>query len=209
VALARALVTEPDLLLLDEPLSALDVSTRNEMRRDLHRHLAEFPGPRLVITHDPVEAFLLADVVHIIENGVVTQAGTADQIRLRPKTPYAADLAGSNLLFGRASGGVARVGSHEIHLADHDLTGDVLLTIRPSSISLHRRPPEGSPRNTWETTIELMEDLGERTRLRTGEPLALTAEVTAEAATALGLAPGERVWLAIKATEIGVESGDG
>lgn len=209
VALARALVTEPELLLLDEPLSALDVTTRSEMRRVLDRHLKEFPGPRLVITHDPVEAFLLADEVHIIEKGVVTQWGTPDEIRLRPRTPYAADLAGSNLLFGRATTGLAQVGSHHIHLAEHGIDGDVLLTIRPSAISLHRRPPEGSPRNMWETTIELIEDLGERTRVRTGAPLPLTAEVTAEASTALGLAEGESVWLAIKATEIGVEPGDG
>jgi molybdate transport system ATP-binding protein len=207
VALARALVTEPDLLLLDEPLSALDVTTRNELRRDLGRHLADFPGPRLVITHDPVEAFLLADEVHIIEDGVVTQSGSSDEIRLRPKTTYAADLAGSNLLFGRADSGVVTVGSHGLHLAEHDVAGNVLLTIRPSAISLHRKPPEGSPRNSWETTVELIEDLGERTRVRTGPPLPLTAEVTSEATAALGLAPGETVWVAIKATEIGVEPG--
>jgi molybdate transport system ATP-binding protein len=205
VALARALVIEPDLLLLDEPLSALDVSTRNEMRRDLGRHLDAFPGPRLVITHDPVEAFLLADEVHIIENGAVTQFGTPDEIRLRPRTAYAADLAGSNLLFGRASAGVVQVGSHQLHIAEHETAGEVLLTIQPSAISLHRNPPEGSPRNTWETTVELIENLGERVRIRTGAPLPLTAEVTAEAASALGLAAGEAVWLAIKATEISVE----
>jgi molybdate transport system ATP-binding protein len=206
VALARALVIEPDLLLLDEPLSALDVSTRNEMRRDLGRHLAEFPGPRLVITHDPVEAFLLADEVHIIENGVVTQAGKPDEIRLRPRTPYAAELAGVNLLSGRASEGVVLVGSHELHVAEHEASGEVLLTIRPSAISLHRQAPEGSPRNTWATTIVLMENLGERTRVRTGSPLPLTAEVTAEAVSALGLKEGVSVWVAIKATEIGVEA---
>jgi molybdate transport system ATP-binding protein len=208
VALARALVIEPDLLLLDEPLSALDVSTRNEMRRDLMEHLAAFSGPRLFITHDPVEAFLLADVVHIVENGVVTQAGTPDEIRLRPRTSYAADLAGANLLSGRAANGVVLVGAHELQIAEHETTGDVLLTIRPSAISLHRRPPEGSPRNTWETTIDLMENLGERTRVRTGFPVPLTAEVTSEAASALGLSAGDSVWVAIKATEIGVEPGD-
>ena len=207
VALARALVIEPDLLLLDEPLSALDVTTRVELRRVLALHLADFPGPRLVITHDPTEAFLLADEVHIIENGVVTQSGSPDEIRLRPRTPYAADLAGSNLLFGSASHGQVDVGSHLLHVAEHEIEGEVLLTIRPSSISLHRTPPEGSPRNTWETTIAVMERLGERTRIRTGAPLPLTVEVTSEATSALALGVGETVWLAIKATEIGVESG--
>jgi molybdate transport system ATP-binding protein len=209
VALARALVTAPDLLLLDEPLSALDVTTRNTLRRRLSRHLGEFPGPRLVITHDPVEAFLLADEVHVIESGIVTQSGTPDEIRLRPRTPYAADLAGSNLLSGRAEAGVVRVGPHELQIAEHEIAGEVLLTIRPSAISLHRRPPEGSPRNSWETTIDLMENLGERTRIRTGAPLPLTAEVTSEATSALRLVVGESIWVAIKATEIGVEPGDG
>ena len=143
-ALARALVIEPDLLLLDEPLSALDVTTRMELRRVLARHLADFPGPRLVITHDPTEAFLLADEVHIIENGSVTQSGSPDEIRLRPRTPYAADLAGSNLVFGRASHGQVDVGSHLIHVAEHEIEGEVLLTIRPSAISLHRIRPRAA-----------------------------------------------------------------
>jgi molybdate transport system ATP-binding protein len=206
VALARALVIDPDLLLLDEPLSALDVTTRVEMRRELVRHLQEFPGPRLVITHDPTEAFLVADEVHIIENGVVTQSGTPDEIRLRPRTSYAADLAGSNLLFGKASNGQVVVGSHLIHVAEQDIEGEVLLTIRPSAISLHRIEPEGSQRNTWQTSIAVMERLGERTRIRTGPPLPITVEVTSEATSALNLSEGETVWLAIKATEIGVES---
>ena len=207
VALARALVIDPDLLLLDEPLSALDVTTRVELRRELARHLQEFPGPRLVITHDPTEAFLLADEVHIIENGAVTQSGSPDEIRLRPRTPYAADLAGSNLLFGRASGGQVEVGSHVLQLAEHDVEGEVLLTIRPAAISLHRHQPEGSPRNAWQSSIAVMERLGERTRIRTGAPLPLTVEVTSEATSDLHLSEGETVWLAIKATEIGVEAG--
>jgi molybdate transport system ATP-binding protein len=206
VALARALVIEPDLLLLDEPLSALDVTTRVELRRALATHLEDFPGPRLVITHDPTEAFLLADEIHIIENGQVSQTGSPDDIRLRPRTHYAADLAGSNLLLGRASTGLVDVGSHMIHVAEQDIAGEVLLTIRPSAISLHRMAPEGSARNTWQTKVELMEHLGERTRIRTGAPLPLTVEVTAEAAAELQLAKGERVWVSIKATEIGVES---
>jgi molybdate transport system ATP-binding protein len=207
VALARALVIEPDLLLLDEPLSALDVTTRVELRRTLSRHLESFPGPRLVITHDPTEAFLLADEVHIIERGTVTQSGSPDEIRLRPRTPYAADLAGSNLLFGTATHGEVDVGSHLIHVAEHGVEGEVLLTIRPSAISLHRIQPEGSPRNAWQTTIAVMERLGERTRIRTGAPVPLTVEVTSEAMSALALGVGETVWLAIKATEIGVEAG--
>lgn len=87
VALARALIAEPLLLLLDEPLAALDATTRVELRRTLDDHLEHFAGPRLLITHDPTEAFLLADQVHVMEDGAVTQVGTADDIRLRPPHP--------------------------------------------------------------------------------------------------------------------------
>jgi molybdate transport system ATP-binding protein len=190
---------------LDEPLSALDVTTRVEMRRALAEHLESFPGPRLFITHDPTEAFLLADEIHIIEQGRVTQAGTADDIRLRPRTRYAADLAGSNLVTGTALGGDINTGSHVLHVADHEISGPVLATIRPAAISVHLREPEGSPRNSWTTTVDLVEHLGERTRLRTGDPLALTIEVTEEAARSLGLVEGKQVWISIKATEITVE----
>ena len=206
VALARALATEPELLLLDEPLAALDVSTRAELRHTLGEHLSAFDGPRLLITHDPVEAFVLADEIHVIEGGVVTQVGVADDIRLRPRTPYAADLAGSNLLTGTAAGGVVETGTFPLHIVDSSLRGPVLVTIRPAAISVHRRRPEGSPRNVWETVVAHVEDLGERARVRIGPPLPLTVEITAAAARALELAEGTAVWVAVKSTEIGVEA---
>ncbi|MGH3649088.1 MAG: sulfate/molybdate ABC transporter ATP-binding protein [Acidimicrobiia bacterium] len=205
VALARALITEPDLLLLDEPLSALDVTTRSELRRRLAEHLAVFDGPRVLITHDPTEAFLLADQIHIVEEGIITQTGTADDIRLRPRTRYAADLAGSNLVLGNASDGKVQTGSHVIHIADTGVSGPVLVTISPTAIAVHKDHPEGSPRNVWATNVELVEHLGDRVRFRTGGPLPLTVEVTAGSASSLGLIRGSDVWLAVKATEIGVE----
>ena len=205
VALARALATDPGLLLLDEPLSALDVTTRTEMRHSLRQHLDEFAGPRLLITHDPTEAFLLADEILVVEDGTVTQAGTAEEIRLRPRSRYAADLAGSNLVTGTAHDGTVDVGDHDLLVADHTLDGPVLVTIRPSSVALHAEPPAGSPRNVWATTIQRVEDLGERIRLLTGPPLALTVEVTDDARTALALEVGQTVWASVKATDIGVE----
>jgi molybdate transport system ATP-binding protein len=207
VALARALASQPDMLLLDEPLAALDVTTRTRLRRTLSEHLDSFVGPRLLITHDPNEAFLLADQVFVIEHGFITQHGTADDIRLRPRTPYVADLAGSNLLTGTAERGTVVVGSHTIHIADSTIAGPVLATIHPRAVSLHLRQPEGSPRNAWKTTVDLVESLGDRARLNVGAPLALTVEVTADAVRSLGLAPGSTVWVSIKATEIGVEEG--
>lgn len=205
VALARALATEPDVLLLDEPLSALDVTTRSELRRALADHLEAFEGPRLVITHDAAEASLLADEVHVIEDGSVTQRGTLDEIRLRPRTRYAADLAGSNLVSGMASAGVVTTGEHTLQVADDELTGPVLVTIAPAAVSVHNRRPDGSPRNSWQTTVERVEHLGPRVRLLVGPPLPLTVEITEASSSELHLDSGSEIWVAIKATEIGVE----
>jgi molybdate transport system ATP-binding protein len=206
VALARALIAEPELLLLDEPLAALDATTRVGLRHVLADHLAGFPGPRLLITHDPTEAFLLADEIHVIEGGAITQVGTAGDIRLRPRTRYIADLAGSNLVAGVAGAGVVAAEGHELHVGDTRISGAVLATIHPRAISLHRHRPEGSPRNTWETDITRLEHYGDRVRVQTGPPLALTAEVTPGAVEALDLHTGSAVWVSIKATEIGVEA---
>lgn len=209
VSLARALASKPDMLLLDEPLASLDVTTRAEQRQVLGEHLASFPGPRLLVTHDPAEAFLFADRIYIMEEGGITQSGSPDEIRIAPRTPFAADLAGVNLFRGNARGGVVIVAGHPLKVVDGDLAGEVLVTIHPHAISVHTGPPHGSPRNAWETTVDALEVLGDRARLRCSGPLPLTAEVTRGAVEELGLARGSRVWLAVKATEIGVEAETG
>lgn len=205
VALARALVTEPELLLLDEPLSALDVATRASTRHVLIQHLEAFEGPRMVITHDPAEAFLLADEILVIERGRITQSGTADDIRLRPLTPYVADLAGANLLRGSAEHGLVDVDGHRLRVADELVEGAVLVTIPPTAVAVHTTRPTGSPRNTWATTVAAVERLGPRVRLRTGPPLSLTVELTTAASEELGLVSGSEIWVAVKATEIGIQ----
>jgi molybdate transport system ATP-binding protein len=204
VALARALIIEPRLLLLDEPLAALDATTRVEFRRILIDHLSNFDGPSMIITHDPIEAFLLADEIHIIEAGSITQVGSPDDIRLRPRTQYIADLAGSNLISGTAHHGVITAGEHRLQIAEPSIGGSVLATIHPRAIVIGRQRPTGSSRNAWETTVIRVEHYGDRVRLQTGEPLALTAEVTPEAIKALDVIEGSRVWVSIKATEIQV-----
>jgi molybdate transport system ATP-binding protein len=205
VALARALITRPELLLLDEPLAALDATTRVDLRRTLADHLSRFAGPRMVITHDPTEAFLLADEIHVIEDGTITQVGTPDDIRLRPRTSYIADLAGSNLVLGTADHGTVTTGTHQLHIADTHIAGSVLAAIHPRAIVIGRHQPDGSPRNTWEAIVIRIEHYGDRVRLQTGDPLPLTAEITPDALNDLGIVEGSAVWISIKATEIGVE----
>jgi molybdate transport system ATP-binding protein len=208
IALARALASGPRVLLLDEPMSALDVQARTSMRRTLADHLSERPEPRLLVTHDPVEAFLLADRIAIIEDGRITQSGTPEQVRLHPRTAYAADLVGINLLTGTLRDDVVTVGGAELRVAARDVAGAVLVSVHPRAISLARERPVGSQRNVWATTVEVIEDLGDRVRVLTGDPLPLTAEVTRAAVSDLALTPGGPVWVAIKATEIGVTAAD-
>ena len=206
VALARALVTEPSLLALDEPFSALDVTARAALRRLLADHLSDFPGPGLLITHDPTEAFLLADRLVVLENGSVSQEGSADQIRLRPASPYAADLAGVNLVVGTGSGRILAVGDHRLVVAE-PVSGRMIAAIHPRAISIHLGRPGGSPRNSWPTTITRIDHHADRVRIQTGPPLPVTAEVTPDAQRGLNLAPGSEVWLSVKATEIGLHAG--
>ena len=204
VALARALATRPRLLLLDEPMSALDVRGRAALRRALATHLARLDAPRLLVTHDPVEAFLLGDLVAVLEDGRVTQHGTPDEIRERPLTTYAAELVGTNLLRGVAADGVVAVGEAEVVVADREVAGPVLLAVHPHAISLSRTAPDGSQRNVWTTTVARVERLGDRCRVTVENPLPVTAEVTPAAVTELALAPGVTVHCAVKATEVTV-----
>ncbi|WP_419932426.1 ABC transporter ATP-binding protein [Candidatus Poriferisodalis sp.] len=232
VALARALACGPDLLLADEPLGSLDVTARNRLRRNLAAHLssgrngggttAPVPPhgtpdvPRLLITHDPTDAFVLADRVHILEDGRLTQSGTPDELRRAPATDYAADLSGINLVRGTVQGGEITVtpddgaatdgGSRRsavlLHAADTTASGPVLATIHPRAIALHRERPSGSPRNVWRTTAEAVEPLGDITRVLLGAPLPLTADITPGAAHELLIRPGTTLWVSVKATEV-------
>ena len=230
VALARALACQPDLLLADEPLGSLDVTARNRLRRNLAAHLSSGRNggsvtpeslqgaenvPRLLITHDPTDAFVLADRVHILEDGRLTQSGTPEELRRAPATPYAADLSGINLVRGTAQGGEVTVTSDDpstagqsrrpatvLHAADTTANGPVLATIHPRAIALHRERPSGSPRNVWRTTADAVEPLGDITRVLLGAPLPLTADITPGAAHELLIRPGTALWVSVKATEV-------
>jgi molybdate transport system ATP-binding protein len=201
VALARALAVEPRLLLLDEPLGALDAGTRTEVRRVLRSHLEHYQGIAIVVTHDPIDALALADRVVVVEDGRAVQSGDLVEVTRRPRSAYVAALIGTNLLRGVASGHQVATDGTTIAIAD-DLRGDVFVTIPPRAVAIHMVEPEGSPRNRWPTRIEGFDQLGDRVRVRLEGPPALVAEVTPAAVSELGLVEGAAVWISVKATEV-------
>jgi molybdate transport system ATP-binding protein len=206
VALARALATDPRMLLLDEPLSALDASIRGEVRRDLRRHLREFSGVNLLVTHDPLEAIALADHLIVVEGGRILQAGTPAQVTEHPRSSYVADLVGVNLLRGTAVGDVVEVeGGGRLQVVGAG-SGEVFAVIPPRSVSLWRSRPLGSPRNVWAGRATGLDLLGDRVRVRVDGRPGLVAEVTPAAVAELGLAEGTEVWVSVKATDVRVYS---
>ena len=203
VALARALAVGPSVLLLDEPLAALDAQTRADVRSELRRQLCGFAGMKLVVTHDPVDAYALADRVVILEDGRVAQDGTLEEVTMHPRSRYVADLVGLNLLRGDMSAGVMQLANGaQVVTADAAFSGPAFVAITPQSVSLHRRQPEGSARNTWTGTVADLDRRVDRVRVRVEGPVPLVAEVTPAAIAALGLGVGEPVWVSVKATEI-------
>jgi molybdate transport system ATP-binding protein len=202
VALARALATEPRLLLLDEPLAALDAGTRGEVRRDLRRHLATFDGVRLLVTHDPVDAYALADRVVILEAGQVVQTGTLAEVSAQPRSRYVADLIGVNLLSGTGRGGTITTSSGGRVVTADAVDGPAFVVIQPQAVSIFTRPPEGSPRNVWAATVADVDRHAERVRVQLDGEVPLVAEITGAAVEALALQPGDEVWAAVKATEV-------
>ncbi len=202
VALARALAVEPKVLLLDEPLTALDATTRPEIRRLLARHLDSFAGATLIVTHDPFEAMALADRLIVLEEGRVTQAGTPAQIRERPRTRYAADIAGVNLYRGTATSDGLVLDSGTVIVSATRLDGPALAVVHPRAVALHRARPEGTPRNVWQGRVEHIDPEGERARVHVSAPVPITAEVTAASVGELELAEGSEVWVSVKATEV-------
>jgi molybdate transport system ATP-binding protein len=202
VALARTLAVDPEILLLDEPLAALDARTRVAVRRDLRRFLADFAGTTILVTHDPVDAYVLADRVVVMENGSVTQTGTLNEITARPASRYVAELVGTNLLRGTGRGFALVLDAGSVLTVADECEGSVLATVAPEAITLHANEPKSSARNHWATTVTAVESLGGRVRVQLGDPIPLVAEVTPAAATELNLRDGAQVWASVKATEI-------
>ncbi|MPZ88596.1 MAG: ATP-binding cassette domain-containing protein [Nitriliruptorales bacterium] len=202
VALARALALEPGLLLLDEPLSALDAEARLVIRRHLRAHLEAFDGPCVLVTHDPLEAIALADRLVILEAGAVTQSGTIDEVTRRPRSAWVAGLVGLNLYRGYARGHRIDLAAGQGLEAADAADGEVFVAVHPRAVALHRRQPDGSPRNVWSGSVGGLDAQGDRVRVHVDGPLPVVAEVTPAAVSSLDLGNGGRVWVAVKASEL-------
>ena len=205
VALARALALEPEVLLLDEPMAALDAGARIDVRAFLRAHLAQFGGPVVLVTHDPLEAMVLADRLVVLEAGRIVQQGTPAEVARRPGSAYVARLVGLNLWSGRlgAGGAVDLADGGRLSVVTEAPAGPVLVSLRPSAVTVHTGHPEHtSTRNVWPGRVAAMEVLADRVRLQVaGSPSAL-ADVTPAAVAELDLEVGREVWLSAKATEV-------
>jgi molybdate transport system ATP-binding protein len=205
VALARALAAEPDLLLLDEPFSALDVAAAAEMRHLLREVLADRTA--ILVTHDVLDAVLLADAVAVMADGGVAESGPVDAVMHHPRSRFTAGFFGWNLISGTAADddrlhrpdGSVVVG---IPAEELPVGASAMARFRPSAVAVHGEPPPGSPRNVFPATVTALEPLGHLVRVRCGE---LCADIAPDAAAALGLGPGTRVWLAAEAAEVGLQ----
>jgi molybdate transport system ATP-binding protein len=201
VALARALVTEPALLLLDEPLAALDASSRLHIRAELARHLGEYPGHTLLVTHDPLDAMVLADRIVIVEQGRVVQEGPPAEVARRPRTDYVAHLVGLNLYRGSASGTTVALADGGAFTVAEPASGPVYVAFPPSAVSLHPEPPSGSPRNCWPVVIAGLEQHAHTVRVRLDGTPPVLADITPAVVAELRLTPGTGLWATVKATE--------
>ncbi len=207
VALARALAPHPTLLLLDEPLAALDAGTRLEVRADLRRHLSGYDGAAVVVTHDALDAMVLADRLVVLEDGVVVQSGTPREVTSRPRTDYVARLVGLNLLRGTATEGrVDLDGGATLTTAGH-AQGEVFVAFSPAAVTLFPAfpaRPDSSARNCWPVRVDSVDAHGDIVRVAVSGAVPLVADVTPLAVADLGLRPGVDLWVTVKATETSV-----
>lgn len=210
VAIARAIVLEPLLLLLDEPLSALDVQTRRTIRGELRRLLAELPCTTLYVTHSPAEALAFGEAITVLEAGHISQSGTREDLMRHPRSPYVAEFLGVNFFRGSVStGGVggARIAlpQGELVIADAGAEGEVAVVVHPREITLALEMPSGTARNVFAGAIEELvpePPTGEVVRVSLATTPPLIAEVTRQAVEALGLKPGTKVFASFKAAGV-------
>ncbi|HET7128292.1 MAG TPA: ABC transporter ATP-binding protein [Gaiellaceae bacterium] len=202
VALARALAREPRLLLLDEPLAALDAHTRAAVRSELREVLRSSGLPALVVTHDFEDAASLADLVGVVVEGKLRQLASPAALVARPADAFVGSLTGANLLRGRAGAGPG--GLTALRLEDGSVVystdpgeGAAAAVVYPWDVTLARATPDDSAQNHLVAEVGSVSRIGNRVRVAVGP---VTAEVTAESADRLAVREGERLVATWKAT---------
>jgi molybdate transport system ATP-binding protein len=204
VAVARALAAEPRMLLLDEPLSALDVGVAMALRLELARHLADYDGVSVLVTHDALDAMTLATRVLVIDDGRVAQEGTPAEVARRPATDHVARLVGLNVLRGVSAGTSIRLSDGTTLISATPARGAVSACFSPSAVTLTLEEPQGSARNRWRGAVTTVVPHGAAVRVHLDGSTGLIADVTPASAARLALSPGRQVWATVKATEVSV-----
>ncbi|MBD8062648.1 sulfate/molybdate ABC transporter ATP-binding protein [Oceanitalea stevensii] len=208
VALARALAPDPHLLLLDEPLSALDVDAAAQLRQVLRAALRGSGRTAVVVTHDLLDVLALADDVVVLEAGRVVEQGTTAEVLGRPRSGFGARLAGVNLLLGeRVAADAVRAGDDVVHglaSAQPATTCRAAAAFSPRAVAVHRAAPGGSPRNVLPARVTGLEQQGALVRVRgeTASGSRLAADVTPASLSALRIGVGDDVVLVVKAAEV-------
>ncbi len=200
VALARALARQPEVLLLDEPLAALDAHTKTQVRGELHELLRDLGLPTLLVTHDYEDAAALADEVGVLVEGKLRQVASPADLVANPADAFVASFTGANLLHGRATRGdlteIVLDGGGRIFSTD-EAEGEVGVVVYPWEVSLSRAHAHDSALNVIRGEVGSMVSVGNRVRVRIGP---VTAEVTAASAERLDLAGGGVAYATFKAT---------
>lgn len=216
VAVARALAVRPWLLALDEPTAGFDVVVRRRFREHLEGLIREHAGACLLVTHDPAEAFLLADRVNVLEAGRIVQVGAPDELVLEPATPFVATFTGAELLLdgtvlGRDDATVevrATGGARLVAVAAPDARlgpgARVHMAYRPEDVLLAETDADDqtSARNRLRLRVQSCTPTGGLLRVRLGGNVGLVALVTRPAAERLGLTAGREVTALVKATAL-------
>jgi molybdate transport system ATP-binding protein len=216
VALARALAAEPGLLLLDEPLAALDVDATPAMRSLLRRMISDSGQTAVLVTHSALDAVVLSDRTVVLVDGRIVEQGPTRQVIAQPRTPFTARIAGLDLVPGTAAGDGLRTADGQLiagrraGVADGD---PAVAVFPPSAVAVYAEAPRGSPRNVLPVRLAAVEPHGDLVRLRAvprpGGPDwvdGLAADVTPAAMAELLVEPGADLWFVVKATEVGVHA---
>jgi molybdate transport system ATP-binding protein len=180
VSIARALATDPRVLLLDEPFSGLDIGVAATLRVELSRHLTSYDGVTLLVTHDAIDALTLADLVWVLDEGRLVQVGPPREVAAAPLTRHVARLVGLNVL----------------------TEGDRYVSFSPSAVTVSLSQPRSSARHLWRGTLTSLAPHGDAVRLLVSGEHDLLADVTPAAVAELELAPGREVWLSVKETAV-------